>query len=373
MNGSACTTALPSGTTQHRMYYDTGWTMASKNDFHRYTCLAISYDGVTWTKPNLGVATFMNSTDNNIVWPRDYRDNTHAAGTVFVDTNPATAADAKFKMVAQWNIGGVHPTSEDDSGVYIMKSADGIAFEPMFSNRSLDWSDTKNVMFWDSTIRKYVAYIRIDNGAPNPHQFDPCPDPWLVPGRRVGRCLLDASQLHDWSLAGCTSKGYNGDVQCAKLSTDGHRDCSGVGPNYEPIRCTVTNTSSGGTTDSCANYGTCGSVTSVCNGSYCVVPRGSEPGPICRSTLGYLPFGSNGTRTVLSFDAEDPSCMDICAPPTLPASLVSAPHRATADTALLLVRQTQTLRRNTRGSCCSSRRHSSTWPYTPIRPRTTTA
>ena len=65
-----------------------------------------------------GVSTFMNSTANNIVWPRDWRDNTHAPGTVFIDNNPAAAADAKWKMVAQWNVGGVHPTSMDDAGVY---------------------------------------------------------------------------------------------------------------------------------------------------------------------------------------------------------------------------------------------------------------
>jgi hypothetical protein len=129
---------------EYRMYYDTGWLLPDRTDFHRYTCLALSADGITWTKPNLGVSTFMNSTANNIVWPRDYHDNTHAAGTVFIDTNPAAPADAKYKMVAQWNIGGVHPTSMNDAGVYIMKSPDGIAFTPMFSNRSLDWSDTKN-------------------------------------------------------------------------------------------------------------------------------------------------------------------------------------------------------------------------------------
>ena len=67
-------------------------TLPDRSDFHRYTCLATSTDGVHWTKPHLGVSTFMNSTANNIVWPRDYRDNTHAAGTVFIDTNPAAPA-----------------------------------------------------------------------------------------------------------------------------------------------------------------------------------------------------------------------------------------------------------------------------------------
>ena len=89
------------GPNDYRLYYDTGWTLPDRTDWHRYTCLATSTDGVHWNKPHLGVATFFNSTANNIVWPRDWRDNTHAAGTVFIDTNPAAPADAKFKMVAQ--------------------------------------------------------------------------------------------------------------------------------------------------------------------------------------------------------------------------------------------------------------------------------
>ena len=107
----------------------------------------------------------------------------------------------------RWNIGGVHPTSMSDAGVYIMKSADGLAFKPMFTNRSLDWSDTKNVMWWDNTLGKYVAYIRIDNPSPDMHLDHSCPDPWLPAGRRVGRCLIDPSELHDWSLAGTQSIG----------------------------------------------------------------------------------------------------------------------------------------------------------------------
>ena len=75
----------------------------------------------------------------------------------------AALPDAKYKMVAQWNnchdptaTSCLHPVSEGDSGVYMMKSADGVAFEPMFGNRSLDWSDTKNVMWFDQASAKYV-------------------------------------------------------------------------------------------------------------------------------------------------------------------------------------------------------------------------
>ena len=133
-------------------------------------------------------------------------------------------------------------------------------------------------------------YIRIDDGSPDPHPNNPCPDPWLVPARRVGRCLIDASELHDWSLAGCTAHGYNGDVQCSKGPA---HDCSAWGGNYEAIRCTGNGTA----LDSCKAFGGCGQVNSVCNGSHCVIPRGSEPGPLCRSTLAYIPLKANGTRT----------------------------------------------------------------------------
>lgn len=252
----------------------------------------------------------MNSTNNNIVWPRDWRDNTHAAGTVFIDANPNAAPDARWKMVAQWNIGAVHPTSMDDAGVYVMKSPDGITFEPMFSNRSLDWSDTKNVMFWSAELQKYVAYIRVDNASPDMHVKNPCRDPWLTPGRRVGRCLIDADQLHDWSLAGCDSQygTVSTDAQCSKPPA---RGCSGWGSAYEAVRC-VPPTPNSSRPDGCLSYGTCGQVHATCNASgYCVVPRGPEPGPLCRSTLPYLPLGANGTQVVLSFDEADPSCLDI--------------------------------------------------------------
>ena len=296
------------GPGDYRLYYDTGWTMPDRTDWVRYTCLATSTDGVHWTKPHLGVATFCNNynvtandcsnTSNNIVWPRDWRDNTHAAGTVFVDTNPAAPADAKFKMVAQWNIGAVHPRGMQDAGVYVMKSPDGVRFTNMFGNRSLDWSDTKNVMFWSHELDKYVAYVRIDNYLPDPHINDTC-TLGFRPGRRVGRCLIGADQLHDWSLAGCTSHadgGGLGDTECSV-----GRSCARWGKNYSAIRCDPERAP-----DRCKQYGTCGNVTSSCSATgVCTVESGPEPGPLCgRPSL-------KGTATVLSFDEEDPSCLDI--------------------------------------------------------------
>ena len=146
-------------------------------------------------------------------------------------------------LSAQWNIGAVHPRGMEDAGVYMMKSLDGIAFEPMFGNHSLSWSDTKNVMFWEPGLEKYVAFIRIDNYLPDPHMNDTC-TLGLRPARRVGRCIIGADQLHDWSLAGCTSHadgGGMGDTECSR-----DRSCASWGancnyPQHFPLRMSLFN------------------------------------------------------------------------------------------------------------------------------------
>ena len=57
-------------------------------------------------------------------------------------------------------------------------------------------------------------------------------------------------QLHDWALAGCTSKGSIGDIECSK-GPKGARDCTAWGQGYEPFACSPTN-------DICAGLGACG-------------------------------------------------------------------------------------------------------------------
>jgi len=60
------------------------------------TCYAESRDGRTWSKPSLGIVKFQGSKDNNIIWD--------GFGThnfmVFLDTNPATPAEQRYKALA---------------------------------------------------------------------------------------------------------------------------------------------------------------------------------------------------------------------------------------------------------------------------------
>ena len=289
------------GPRDYRLYYDTGWTIPGRTDFHRFTCLALSSDGRSWTKPQLNVSLFNGSVANNIVWPRDWRDNTHAAGTVFIDSNPSAAPDAKWKMLAQWNFDGANATSSDLAGVYLMKSADGIAFSPMFQRFSLKWSDTKNVMWWDATVQAYAVYIREDESEPQPTHA--CNNGGDLVSRRVGRCLIQPQHLHDFAAAGCSWYGDGGvDTRCAQpLAPGGSRGCEFWGPTYHPLKCISPNNPAGG---KCKQIAACG--TSSCNADgFCVVSDGTYTGPLCEGTA------ANGTDLVLSFDDMDGPCQDI--------------------------------------------------------------
>lgn len=132
-----------------RLYYR-GYTPAECSR-ETCTCLAVSEDGVHFTRPNLGLYEFQGSRDNNIVW-RDYE--SHAFG-VFLDTNPAAAPDARYKAVGITGDPKV-------PGVYPLYSPDGIhwrrvANKPIISKGAFD---TLNVPFWDAAAGVYRCYIR---------------------------------------------------------------------------------------------------------------------------------------------------------------------------------------------------------------------
>lgn len=160
----------------------------------RFTCLAVSSDGVAWTKPNLGLAEFDNSTANNIVWPLSNAKEVYRAwepGAVFIDAHPNVPDAERFKMLGTWE----GPSGE--RGTYVFGSRDGLAFAPLFDAPSLTKSDTMNVAWYDTTLRRYVAFVRIDSPTPVESNIT-CPAGATV--RRIGRCEFDA--LDAW---GCSN------------------------------------------------------------------------------------------------------------------------------------------------------------------------
>ena len=50
-----------------------------------FLCYAEFADGVNWTKPNLGLVSYKGSTENNIVYGRDFNGDGYSSGALFLD------------------------------------------------------------------------------------------------------------------------------------------------------------------------------------------------------------------------------------------------------------------------------------------------
>jgi hypothetical protein len=86
--------------TDWRIYYD------AFGPAGRFTCVAVSTDGTTYTKPGLGLVMFENSTDNNIIGVVGTGPTVKPTplghsqwGAVFIDRNPTTPLSERFKIV----------------------------------------------------------------------------------------------------------------------------------------------------------------------------------------------------------------------------------------------------------------------------------
>jgi len=132
----------------YRMYYRGSHhdTVTTKTP-HEVTCYAESTDGITWTKPNLGLFEFDGSKNNNIVWmetgAHDF--------SPFKDPNPNATPDAQYKAIAR-----------GDGGLYTFKSSDGIHWSRMADHAVITEGkfDSQNLAFWDSEKNSYVDFHR---------------------------------------------------------------------------------------------------------------------------------------------------------------------------------------------------------------------
>ncbi|OYW17509.1 MAG: hypothetical protein B7Z55_12390, partial [Planctomycetales bacterium 12-60-4] len=112
-------------------------------------CMAESRDGVTFTKPNLGLFEYGGSTENNIIWTGV---GTHNFAP-FLDTHPDCPAESRFKA-----LGGL----ASEGGLYAYHSPDGVRWsllrsEPVVTEGAFD---SQNLAFWDPNAGVYRAYFR---------------------------------------------------------------------------------------------------------------------------------------------------------------------------------------------------------------------
>ena len=134
---------------RYRMYFrgsDFDWS--TRKVRHEFTCYAESEDGITWTRPELGLVEFEGSKANNILRKGAGSHNF----TPFKDANPAATPQEKYKALA----------GDRKTGLIAYASADGIHWEPIREQPVITEGafDSQNLAFWDAQREQYVGFHR---------------------------------------------------------------------------------------------------------------------------------------------------------------------------------------------------------------------
>ncbi len=146
--GSLALTALTDGRGV-RLYYRGFPTHAHDTDAMQTSCLAVSDDGIRFTRPEVNRIDYNGIRENNIVH----------IGTVchnfapFYDPNPACREDERYKA-----IGGIRETG----GISAFASPDGICWRPMADHPVITKGafDSMNMAFWNPHTGLYHCYSR---------------------------------------------------------------------------------------------------------------------------------------------------------------------------------------------------------------------
>jgi hypothetical protein len=145
---------------QLRLYYR-GKPTAVKDGSDEVACVAESADGLSWTRPNLGLVDYQGSRDNNIVLSASQLAHNFAP---MLDSNPSASKGQRYKA-----LGGTQV-----SGLIAFVSADGFDWKklqdaPVLTKDQIVGKidgvqgvfDSQNLAFWSPVEKKYIAYFRV--------------------------------------------------------------------------------------------------------------------------------------------------------------------------------------------------------------------
>lgn len=153
-------TVIREGDRRFRLWYAAQMKSGLPQEGAVRLAYAESEDGVSWTKPDLGLVSFEGSRANNLVAPLDERQSMQGA-TVYVDDRAPQETRyrlwTKFQPRDDQVEDGVRP------GLWAMHSPDGLrwTYDENQPNPPDQMCDTQNVFFWDDRIEQYVGYTRV--------------------------------------------------------------------------------------------------------------------------------------------------------------------------------------------------------------------
>ncbi len=148
-NFSAYCTIIKDGPI-YKAYYRGVRDAGSDGRDEETTCIALSTDGIHWSKPELGLYEVEGSRENNVILAHE-APVTHNFSP-FIDKNPDCKPGEKYKAM-----GGT-----GRSGLIAFTSPDGIRWNKVqetsvFSDGKFD---SQNVSFWSESEKQYVCYFR---------------------------------------------------------------------------------------------------------------------------------------------------------------------------------------------------------------------
>ena len=141
------------------------------DDLSGSLCVASSDDGVTWTKPDLGVVERAGRRDTNITVEEP--DRPMLMATPWRDERPGVPDDEAIKALASEPLSGeAHTAFQDPKGpkrLVMWGSADGFHFhrlspQPEIVSQLRNCFDGGNTMFWSVAEQAYVLYYRFMDG-----------------------------------------------------------------------------------------------------------------------------------------------------------------------------------------------------------------
>ena len=134
----------------YRAYYRGSPKAGKDGSTSEVTCYAESRDGITWTKPSLGLFEVFGTRENNVILA-------NAAPlshnfSPFLDARPGVPKDERYKALA----------GTKRSGLVAFASADGIRWRKLFDTPVITAGafDSQNVSFWSQHEQCYVCYLR---------------------------------------------------------------------------------------------------------------------------------------------------------------------------------------------------------------------
>ena len=171
-------------------------------ELERHLCCAVSTDGVSWEKPDLGVCQFDGSKANNIVFQAEVG-TASADGIALGDAHGKRAYDQVGSVVVDEN--------DVPERRYKMLFCGGeCKMRAAYSPDGFDWTvlndwkpvsdqgaDSGNIFFWDDAVGKWVGYFRMWDSTRRVSRVET--DDWTCwPDRTVENVVLSPDELDSY-------------------------------------------------------------------------------------------------------------------------------------------------------------------------------